>query len=91
MTSSKNILLRLSEHVLQEIDTVTEQEGTNRTQFIKTAISFYLQHKRDMQIEAHLMIGYQQMAQINLEYADHCHETEAERLDIYEKTLKEMQ
>ncbi|HAQ40904.1 MAG TPA: CopG family transcriptional regulator, partial [Clostridiales bacterium] len=50
MSDNKKILISVPENLLRELDHAVKEEGTNRSDFIRKSIRFYLIEKRKIEI-----------------------------------------
>ncbi len=65
MADNKKILISIPENLLRELDNAVKTEGTNRSDFIRKSIRFYLIEKRKIEIRSKMKAGYLEMSNIN--------------------------
>jgi CopG family transcriptional regulator/antitoxin EndoAI len=63
------ILVKLPQHLLTELDCFVKQENVNRNEFIYQATKMYLRERKKRQIRESMRRGYMEMAKINLRIA----------------------
>jgi len=85
----KKILITLPNSLLEEVDALALQENTNRSEFIREAMKYYIKYKKNLEIKERLKKGYQEMGEINLAIAEMCFEADNKQLDGYEEKLAE--
>ena len=89
MPQLKKILLTLPNTLLEEVDALALQENTNRSEFIREAMKYYIKYKKNLEIKERLKKGYQEMGEMNLAIAEMCFEADNKQLDGYEEKLAE--
>ncbi|MCI9625238.1 MAG: ribbon-helix-helix protein, CopG family [Clostridia bacterium] len=89
MPQLKKILITLPNSLLEEVDALALQENTNRSEFIREAMKYYIKYKKNLEIKERLKKGYQEMGEINLAIAEMCFEADNKQLDGYEEKLAE--
>ncbi|MDP4118203.1 MAG: ribbon-helix-helix protein, CopG family [Bacillota bacterium] len=89
MFQLKKILITLPEEMLEEVDRMVLADGTNRSEFIREAMKYYMSFRRKKDLEGKLKKGYLEMAQINLSIANMCMEADNQELKAYEEKLAE--
>jgi len=67
--STQEILVRLPQALINEVDGFLKQEESNRNEFIYQATKMYLRERRKRQIREAMRRGYMEMAKINLNIA----------------------
>ena len=85
----KKILISLPETLLHEVDKIADSQNANRSQCIREAMKMYISEKKKAKIQAQLKKGYEDMAEINIEWADYCFETDCKLQQNYEEKLSE--
>jgi len=70
MAVNKKILISLPEGLLNELDQISKVENRNRSQVLRSAMQQYILQKHKIEMRERLMAGYQEMAEINLEWAE---------------------
>lgn len=68
-SNSKEILISLPQHLLNELDGIAQQENVNRSEFLSRAVRMYLRERNKRQIRETMRQGYMEMAKINLNIA----------------------
>ncbi len=89
MPQLKKILITLPNTLLEEVDALALQENTNRSEFIREAMKYYIKYKKNLEIKERLKKGYQEMGEMNLAIAEMCFEADNKQLDGYEEKLAE--
>lgn len=69
MDNTKKIMVNLPQHLVNELDALTDVEGVNRNDVIQKATKIYLQEQKKQQIRETMQQGYMEMAKINLNIA----------------------
>jgi CopG family transcriptional regulator/antitoxin EndoAI len=75
---STEILVRLPQQLLTELDGFAETENMNRNELIYRATKMYLKERKKRQIRESMRRGYMEMAKINLEIASEAIQAEYE-------------
>jgi len=65
----KQIVITMSQQLLNEVDGVIQQEKLDRNEFIAQATKMYLRERKKRQIREAMRQGYMEMAKINLNMA----------------------
>jgi CopG family transcriptional regulator/antitoxin EndoAI len=68
-SATTEILVKLPQHLLTELDGFVKQENVNRSEFIYQATKMYLRERKKRQIRESMRRGYMEMAKINLRIA----------------------
>ncbi|MBE7051474.1 MAG: ribbon-helix-helix protein, CopG family [Ruminococcaceae bacterium] len=89
MARQKKILISLPDSLLDEADSMAYSQNVNRSEFIREAMKLYIKEKKEAEIVRKLKKGYEEMAEINLEYSDFCLEADSRQLQLYEDKLAE--
>jgi len=69
MDNTKKIMVNLPQHLVNELDALTNGEGVKRNDVIQKAMKIYLQEQKKEQIRETMQQGYMEMAKINLNIA----------------------
>ncbi|WP_280771518.1 CopG family ribbon-helix-helix protein [Salipaludibacillus daqingensis] len=69
MDNTKKIMVNLPQHLVNELDALTNGEDVNRNDVIQKATKIYLQEQKKLQIRETMQQGYMEMAKINLNIA----------------------
>ncbi|ALC92561.1 antitoxin endoai [Bacillus sp. FJAT-18017] len=67
--ATTEILVKLPQHLLTELDGIVKLENVNRSEFIYQATKAYLRERKKRQIREAMRRGYMEMAKINLTIA----------------------
>ena len=89
MARQKKILISLPDSLLDEADSMAYSQNVNRSEFIREGMKLYIKEKKEAEIVRKLKKGYEEMAEINLEYSDFCLEADSRQLQLYEDKLAE--
>ncbi len=87
MAQVKKIMVCLPENLLNEVDTIVEEEWRNRSEFIRAAMKMYIQKKRRSELRDLMIAGYVEMSKIDLELAEEGLISDNEALAKYESML----
>ncbi|MBM7705021.1 MULTISPECIES: CopG family ribbon-helix-helix protein [Bacillaceae] len=68
-SATTEILVRLPQNLLSELDVIIKQENGNRSEFIYQATKMYLRERKKRHIRESMRRGYMEMAKINLNIA----------------------
>ena len=66
----EKITFTLPDSLMSEVDHIVQMENSNRADFAKAAIQFYLTHKKKIDLIEFMIKGYKEMGQINLSLAE---------------------
>ncbi len=89
MSRQKKILISLPEGLLDEADNMAYSQNINRSEFIREAMRLYIREKKKAEIVQKLKKGYEEMAELNLEYSELGFAGDACQLKHYEEKLAE--
>ncbi len=89
MADSKRIMISLPDSLLKEIDSIVNNENTNRSEFIRKAMQLYIREKTKVEIRERMKKGYQEMATINLSLAELGLSLDVSSLENYEVKMAE--
>lgn len=81
------IMIRLPQQLIAELDGFAEQENLNRNEFIYRATKMYLRERKKRHIVEKMRRGYMEMAKINLEIASEAMQAEYEAADTVERLV----
>lgn len=70
MAANKKILVSVPEGLLDELDRISRQQNKNRSQLMRSALKQYILQQHKIEMRERLIAGYQEMAEINLEWAE---------------------
>lgn len=68
-SATTEILVKLPQHLLTELDGFVKQENVNRSDLIYQATKMYLRERKKRQIREAMRRGYMEMAKLNLRIA----------------------
>jgi CopG family transcriptional regulator/antitoxin EndoAI len=85
----KKILITVPDSLLQEVDILVSNENTSRSELIREAMRLYIKERKKAEVKEKMKKGYQEMAQINLQFAEMCFEADEHQFKSYEEKLAE--
>ncbi|WP_027725087.1 CopG family ribbon-helix-helix protein [Tuberibacillus calidus] len=77
-SNSKEIVVSLPQHLVQEMDGIARMDNINRSEFLHRAVSLYLRERNKKHIRETMRQGYMEMAKINLNIASEAFMAEEE-------------
>ncbi|WP_335872372.1 CopG family ribbon-helix-helix protein [Bacillus sp. 2205SS5-2] len=86
-SATTEILIRLPQQLLTELDGFAELENVNRNEFIYRATKMYLRERKKRQIRESMRRGYMEMAKINLAIASEAMQAEFEAEHTVERLV----
>lgn len=86
-SATKEIKVRLPQHLLTELDGFVKQENVNRNEFIYQATKMYLRERKIKHIRESMRRGYMEMAKINLSIASEAFQAEYEAENTVERLV----
>nr|WP_239094460.1 YlcI/YnfO family protein [Bacillus sp. B15-48] len=86
-STTTEILVRLPQNLLVELDGFAQQENVNRSEFIYQATKMYLRDRKKRQIREAMRRGYMEMAKINLTIASESFQAEYEAEHTVERLV----
>ncbi|WP_100330093.1 CopG family ribbon-helix-helix protein [Bacillus xiapuensis] len=86
-STTTEVLIRLPQQFVKELDGFTEQENINRNEFIYRATKMYLRERKKRQITEAMRRGYMEMAKINLAIASEAMQAEHEAGNTVERLV----
>lgn len=86
-SATKEIKVRLPQHLLTELDGFVKQENVNRNEFIYQATKMYLRERKSKHIRESMRRGYMEMAKINLSIASESFQAEYEAENTVERLV----
>lgn len=86
-SATTEILVKLPQHLLTELDGFATQENVNRNEFIYQATKMYLRERKERQIRESMRRGYMEMAKINLTIASEAFHAEYEAEHTVERLV----
>nr|WP_263323814.1 YlcI/YnfO family protein [Neobacillus sp. Marseille-Q6967] len=85
--ATTEILVKLPQHLLTELDGFVKLENVNRSEFIYQATKMYLRERKKRQIRESMRRGYMEMAMINLTIASEAFQAEFEAEHTVERLV----
>jgi CopG family transcriptional regulator / antitoxin EndoAI len=85
--ATTEILVKLPQHLLTELDGFVKLENVNRSEFIYQATKMYLRERKKRQIRESMRRGYMEMAMINLTIASEMFQAEFEAEHTVERLV----
>jgi CopG family transcriptional regulator/antitoxin EndoAI len=76
--ATTEIIVRLPQSLLTELDVLVKQENGNRNELIYQATKMYIRERKKRQIREAMRRGYMEMAKINLSIASEAFHAEYE-------------
>ena len=70
MAELKRIVVSLPDNLLERADHFIALEKKNRSEFIRDAVKLYIGEMEKLRIREQLRIGYMQMAEVNIRFAE---------------------
>ena len=89
MSTSKKLVVNLSETLYIEFNKALEKDCKKRSEFIRDAIILYIEEKKKLSEMEELAIGYSEMAQLNVELSEIGFVNDMRELKEYEVKLSE--
>ena len=86
-SATTEIMIRLPQQLIAELDGFAEMENVNRNEFIYRATKMYLRERRRRQIVETMRRGYMEMAKINLAIASEAIQAEYEAENTVERLV----
>lgn len=87
VVESKRIQIRIPGYLLDQIDSLAQENEINRSQFIQNCIQVYIMEREPHCLQEKLRVGYQIMADLNLKLAEE--DNDDGLLEHYERQLAE--
>jgi CopG family transcriptional regulator/antitoxin EndoAI len=66
----KRIIVSLPDNLLERVDYFVALENKNRSEFIRDAMKLYIKEMEKLRVREQLKIGYMQMAEVNIKFAE---------------------
>ncbi|WHY00966.1 YlcI/YnfO family protein [Neobacillus sp. DY30] len=85
--ATTEILVKLPQHLLTELDGFVKLENVNRSEFIYQATKMYLRERKKRQLRESMRRGYMEMAMINLTIASEAFQAEFEAEHTVERLV----
>ncbi len=87
VVDNKRIQIRIPAQLLDQVDTIAQENQINRSQFIQNCIQVYIMEREPHCLQEKLRMGYQIMAELNLKLAEEGDDYSL--LEDYERQLAE--
>jgi len=84
-------MVSIPDNLLKEVDSIISMERTNRSEFVRRAMTLYIRERRRMEMRDAMKQGYQEMAEINIKLAEMCYDADCEQHIEYEERLRELE
>lgn len=91
MAELKRIIISLPDNLLKEVDNIASVEKTNRSKLIREAMRLYILQRQKIGTREGMKKGYEEMAEINVKFAEMCLAADNEQSSQYEELLGEME
>jgi len=89
MSTSKKLVVNLSETLYIEFNKTLKKDSKKRSEFFREAIILYIEEKKRLSYIDEMKQGYLEMAELNLEIADMGFEIDIKDFKDYEVKLSE--
>ncbi|MEE1224837.1 MAG: ribbon-helix-helix protein, CopG family [Clostridia bacterium] len=89
MAECKRIMVTVPDSLLNDVDCLAKCDGISRNEMIREAVSEYITGRKNRNLREQLKNGYEEMAAINIEWAENCLEADNECQLGYEEKLSE--
>ncbi len=89
MAELKRIIVSLPDHLLEKVDYFVALENKNRSEFIRDAMKLYIKEMEKLRVREQLKIGYMQMAEVNIKFAEMGIYEDYKDFVLYETRLSE--
>lgn len=89
MAECKRIIVNITNSLLNDVDSLAKHYGISRDDMISKAMSEYMSIRKSRELREQLKSGYEEMAAINIEWAENCLEADNECQLNYEEKLSE--
>ncbi|GLI83536.1 MULTISPECIES: CopG family ribbon-helix-helix protein [Rossellomorea] len=86
-SATTEILIRLPQQLVTELDGFADQENVNRNEFIYRATKMYLRERKKRHLRESMRRGYMEMAKINLAIASEAIQAEYEAEHTVERLV----
>jgi CopG family transcriptional regulator/antitoxin EndoAI len=85
----KRIIVSLPDNLLEKVDYFVALEKKNRSEFIRDAMKLYIKEMEKLRVREQLRIGYLQMAEVNIKFAEMGICEDYKDFKLYETRLSE--
>lgn len=89
MAECKKIIVTVPDSLLNDMDSFAEFDGVSRSEMIRKAMNEYISGRKKKNLREQLKNGYEEMAAINIEWAENCLDADNECQFDYEEKLSE--
>ncbi|AWZ47635.1 CopG family transcriptional regulator [Clostridiaceae bacterium 14S0207] len=87
--SSKKLVINLSDALNKELNEILKKNNKKKSEFIREAIIVYIEETKKQSIQEQMKKGYEEMAELNIEYCQLGFQNYKEELEEYETQLLE--
>lgn len=87
--SRKRLVINLSETLNNELDKILKTNNKKKSEFIREAVILYIEETKKLNLQEQMKNGYEEMAEVNLQYCELGFESYNEELNKYETGLLE--
>lgn len=87
MSNLKKIIISLPNSLLEQTNRIAEEKNKNRSELIREALTLYLTEHKKKQIREKLILGYEEMAELNRKLAEEGMGDTLKELEKYEAKL----
>lgn len=91
MAELRKILISVPVNLLNEVDVIVSSDKSNRSEFVREAMKFYIRERKKSERLALMQKGYQDMAEINRKWSELCVDVENEGIQCCEKFFRELE
>ena len=89
MAECKKIIVTVPDSLLNDMDSFAEFDGVSRSEMIRKVMNEYISGRKKKNLREQLKNGYEEMAAINIEWAENCLDADNECQFDYEEKLSE--
>ncbi len=89
MAELKHIVISLPDQLLKQVDQFVALGNRDRSEFIQDAMKLYIREMEKLRVREQLKIGYLQMAEVNIKFAEMGIYEDYKDFVLYETRLSE--
>lgn len=89
MTRHEKIEITVPTSLLEDMDSFAKSDGISRSEIVSKAMNEYIIGRKNKNLRKQLKKGYEEMAAINMEWAENCLEADNQCQHDYEEKLSE--
>ena len=89
MSECKKIVVNVPDSLLDDVDSFAKSDGISRSDMIREAMKEYILRRKSNILHEQLKKGYEQIAAINIEWAENCLEADNQCQTDYVEKLSE--